>query len=102
MTVNVQLAPTAKKAGQLLVSEKSPKELLPVMPKVPVPVFVNVSICGALLWPIKVAGNVSDAGVIVGTPALTLLPLTVKVCGLGRELSLSVSIPLSEPINVGV
>src|ERR1700722_4467730 len=72
------------------------------MPRGPVPVFVSVAVCGALLWPISVVGKVNWAGVIVGPPALTLLPSTLTVCGLGTALSFTLIVPLSEPSTVGV
>src|SRR5690242_14091143 len=53
VTVTVQLAPAARLAPQLLVSEKSPLAEMPVRPRAALPVLVTLTVWAELLTPIS-------------------------------------------------
>jgi hypothetical protein len=108
VTVAVQLAPGASPAppiGQLLVCAKSPvlpvARLIPEMIRFDPPVLVIVTICGALVTPTLVVGNVNDVGFGVIAGAVIPVPVSVTVCGLVTSESVMVSCPVSTPVVVG-
>src|SRR3982074_2656123 len=77
VTPMVQLAPAARLLPQvLLLTRKSPLEVMLVMPSASVaaPVLLKVTVCGALVVPTFVDGNVSevaDSAGFVLNPAAT-------------------------------
>ena len=82
--LKVQLALAAREVPQVVVAVKSavaPASVPTVNVSVALPELVSVSTCGALLWPMVVLGNVSEAEgemvscALVGGGPLDELPL---------------------------
>src|SRR5438034_365033 len=104
----VQFAPAAKVAGlvgqalaPVLVAAKSPEAANELIVKAAVPVFVSVTVIGALV----VASGWLPKPRLVGanpTPGAVPFPLSVMICGLPPALSVSDSVPVRAPEAVGV
>src|SRR5437016_4000214 len=104
----VQLAPAAKVAGLMgqafapvLVAAKSPDAANELIVKAAAPVFVSVTVIGALV----VASNWLLKSRLVGTnptPGPVPFPLRGSICGLPLALSASDSVPVREPKAVGL
>jgi hypothetical protein len=62
VTLRVQEALAATLEPQVLVSEKSPLVLMPLMLRVALPVLLRVTFCGLLLVPTACAENVNEVG----------------------------------------
>ena len=89
-TVKVQLLAAASGAPQWLVRPNSlalaPPTCMESRVKVPVPVFVSVTVCPALVVPTFCAANVRLAGES-GTAGAVPVPVRLTVCGLPAALS---------------
>src|SRR5438132_11788676 len=104
----VQLAPAAKVAGlvgqalaPVLVAAKSPEGANELIVKGAAPVFVGVTVIGALV----VASSWLPKSRLVGanpTPGAVPFPLSVMICGLPPASSASDSVPVRAPEAVGV
>src|SRR5437588_840749 len=104
----VQFPPAAKDVGlvgqalaPVLVAAKSPEAANELIVKAAVPVFVSVTVIGALM----VASNWLPKSRLVGTnhtPGPVPFPLSATVCGLPPALSASDSVPARAPEAVGV
>ena len=101
VTFTVQLVLTARLAPQLLVCAKSPLALMLDMLAAAVPVFETVTGCDALPLPSTCAGKVKA---LLDRPITGAVPVPVRetVCGLFAALSVMVSVPLRDPLAVGV
>ena len=101
VTLRVQLAPAARLALHVFVSEKSPLTVMPVMLRAALPLLQSVTVCALLHVPTACAGKVKEAGERLTTGAVPVpVRLTVWVAGLA--LSAMVKEPLREPLTVGV
>src|SRR5437016_2226284 len=108
VTLMVQFAPAAKVAGlvgqalaPVLVAAKSPEAANELIVKAAAPVFVSVTVIGALV----VASSWLPKSRLVGanpTPGAVPFPLSVMICGLPPALSVSDSVPVRAPEAVGV
>src|SRR5437016_6091171 len=108
VTLMVQVPPAAKVAGlvgqalaPVLVAAKSPEGANELIVKAAAPVFVSVTVIGALV----VASSWLPKSRLVGanpTPGAVLFPLGVMICGLPPALSVSDSVPVRAPEAVGV
>jgi hypothetical protein len=105
VTLMEQFAPAATLAPHVFVCEKSPL-FVPVMAmleivNVAVPVLVSVTICTALLMP-----TIWLPKLMLLPPSVTMgatpVPVSVTVCGLPGNGSLTVMAPLRMPVAVGV
>src|SRR5437588_162450 len=104
----VQFPPAAKVVGLMgqalapvLVAAKSPDAANELIVKAAVPVFVSVTVIGALV----VASTWLPKSRLVGsnpTPGPVPFPLSATVCGLPPALSASDSVPVRAPEAVGV
>src|SRR5438105_592416 len=104
----VQFAPAAKVAGlvgqalaPVLVAAKSLEAANELIVKAAAPVFVSVTVIGALV----VASSWLPKPRVVGahtTPGAVPFPLSVMICGLPPALSASDSVPVRAPEAVGV
>ena len=87
----------------VLVSAKSPDAAMEMIVRGPVPVFVSVTVCGALgvfsnwLPKVRVVGASPTAGV-----GFAPVPLNPKFCGLELSLSVSCNVAVSLPTIVGL
>jgi len=66
-----------------------------------VPVFLNVTVCAALVVPVVCEEKVRLVGESVTTGAPTPVPVRVTVCGDPVELSLITRMPVTTPTAVG-
>src|SRR5207244_2858168 len=85
----------------VLVAAKSPEAANELIVKAAVPVFVSVTVIGALV----VASGWLPKPRLVGanpTPGAVPFPLSVMICGLPPALSVSDSVPVRAPEAVGV
>src|SRR5207302_662249 len=108
VTLMVQVAPAAKVAGlvgqalaPVLVAAKSPEGANELIVKAAAPVFVSVTVIGALV----VASSWLPKSRLVVSPYTTLFrsfPLSVMICGLPPASSASDSVPVRAPEAVGV
>src|SRR5207253_1342324 len=108
VTLMVQFAPAGKVAGlvgqalaPVLVAAKSPEAANELIVKAAAPVFVSVTVIGALV----VASSWLPKSRLVGanpTPGAVPFPLSVMICGLPPALSVSDSVPVRAPEAVGV
>src|SRR5438034_535273 len=108
VTLMVQFAPAAKVAGLVgqalalvLVAAKSPEAANELIVKAAVPVFVSVTVIGALV----VASGWLPKSRLVGanpTPGAVPFPLRENICGLPPASSASDSVPVRAPEAVGV
>src|SRR5207253_249399 len=108
VTLMVQVTPAAKVAGivgqalaPVLVAAKSPEGANELIVKAAAPVFVSVTVIGALV----VASSWLPKSRLVGatpTPALALHDALPIFCGLPPALSVSDSVPVRAPEAVGV
>lgn len=102
-----QVAPAASDAPHVLVWPKSagfaPAIEIERMASAAFPVLLNVAVCAALLAPVF-AVKVSEAGErdATGAAGAVPVPLSDAVCGEFDALSVTVSVPGSEPRDVGV
>jgi hypothetical protein len=102
----VQAAPAAKVLPQELVWEKSPLTVIPEIVNETVPVFVNVTLCGPLVFPDIWGVKVSDVGeTLAAAPAPVPLKATVWVppatpLWLSVIVRLPVRVPAAEGVNV--
>ena len=101
VTFTMQLVPTARLVPQLLVCAKSPLAVMLEMLAAAVPVFETVTGCDALLLPSTCAGK---ASALLDRPITGAVPVPVRetVWGLFEALSVMVSVPLRDPLAVGV
>src|SRR5512135_203946 len=80
VTLIVQLPPVFTDAPHVLVCANSPDAAIPEIESAPVPVFVSVTVCGALVvWTgspanVKLVGASATAGAGGGVWLLLLLP----------------------------
>jgi hypothetical protein len=102
VTLRVQLAPAARLALHVLVSEKSPLTVMLVMLRAALPVFLSVTGCGLLHVPTACGGKVKEAGERLSEGVPTPVPVRLTVWVAGLALSVIVKVPLSEPPRVGV
>jgi hypothetical protein len=105
VTLIVQLPPALSTLPQLLLSAKLVILLLTeLIVSVAPPVFVNVTVCAALVVPTVWLLNVSDAGVTiaVGVAGLAPVPVRLTICGLPEALSATLTLPVLVPAAVGV
>jgi hypothetical protein len=102
VTLRVQLAPAARLALHVFVSEKSPLTVMPVMLRAALPLLQSVTVCALLHVPTACAGKVKEAGERLSTGAATPVPVSLTVCVAGLALSVIVKVPLLEPAAVGV
>src|SRR5437588_529311 len=108
VTLMVQFPPAAKVVGlvgqalaPVLVAAKSPEAANELIVKAAAPVFVSVTVIGALV----VASNLHPALTLVGvnpTPGPVPFPLRGSICGLPLALSPSDSVPVLAPGAVAV
>src|SRR5206468_233151 len=108
VTLMVQFAPAAKVAGlvgqalaPVLVAAKSPEAANELIVKAAAPVFVSVTVIGALV----VASSWLPKSRLVGanpTPGAVPFPLRENICGLPPASSASDSVPVRAPEAVGV
>src|SRR5205807_1366794 len=108
VTLMVQFAPAAKVAGlvgqalaPVLVAAKSLEAANELIVKAAAPVFVSVTVIGALV----VASSWLPKSRLVGanpTPGAVPFPLRVMICGLPLASSESDSVPVRAPEAVGV
>src|SRR5437588_235162 len=104
----VQFAPAAKGVGlvgqavvQVCVVAKSPEAANELIVKAAAPVFVSVTVIGALV----VASSWLPKSRPVGanpTPGAVPFPLSIMICGLPPALSATDSVPERAPAHVGV
>jgi len=101
VTLTVQLELAATLVPQLLVCAKSPLAVMLETLAAAVPVFDTMTGCDALLLPSTCAEKVS---VLVDTAMTGAVPVPVSetLCGLFEALSVIVSVPVREPLAVGV
>jgi hypothetical protein len=97
----VQLPPGAT-VEQLLVSVKSPLDVIFVIDREAVPELVRVIALAVLAVPTFSPAKLRLAGAIVSTGAALPTPASKIVCGLFAALSVSVMVPLAFPSAVGV
>jgi len=87
----------------VLVSAKSPEAAIELIVRAPVPVFVSVTVCAALVvatnWLLKV--RLVGASITVGV-GVSPVPLSAKFCGLVLSLSVSPNVAVSAPATVGL
>lgn len=99
VTLMEQVAEGDRVVTQLSDSVNEPEIVTFVIVRSAVPVFVSVTVCGALLVPMSCAGKVSEEGENVATGlGVTPVPLRATVCGLPAALSVTVSVPVSAAI----
>src|SRR5437588_330949 len=108
VTLIVQFPPAAKVAGvvgqalaPVLVAAKSPEAANELIVKAAVPVFVSVTVIGALV----VASNWLPKSRLVGanpTAGAVPFPLSIMICGLPPALSATDSVPVRAPKDAGV
>src|SRR5437870_757072 len=108
VTLMVQFAPAGKVAGlvgqalaPVLVAAKSLEAANELIVKAAAPVFVSVTVIGALV----VASSWLPKSRLVGanpTPGAVPFPLSVMICGLPPASSASDSVPVRAPEAVGV
>src|SRR5207302_1436876 len=108
VTLMVQVPPAAKVAGlvgqalaPILVAAKSPEGANELIVKAPAPVFVSVTVIGAVV----VASSWLPKARLVGanpTPGAVPFPLSVMICGLPPSLSVSDSVPVRATHSVRV
>jgi len=99
--LTVQLVLTARLVPQLLVCVKSPLAVMLEILAAAVPVFDTVTGCEALLLPSTCAAKVRPLVETVMTGAVPV-PVSETLCGLFEALSVMVSVPVREPLAVGV
>ena len=101
VTLILQLPPAANVVPQLLVCAKSPLAEMPVMVSGPVPLFVRVTVCAALVVPMFCPAKVRLVG---DRPAegTVPVPLRLAVCGLPAALSVTLTVPVRVPVADGV
>jgi hypothetical protein len=103
VTVIVQLFPAAIDDVQVVVAAKSPLVVTPLFVTAAVPLFLTVTVMPALVVPVACCGNVRLVGeTVIEPPVLVPLPLRVTTCGLFSAESVNVSVPLTDPVAVGV
>jgi hypothetical protein len=110
VTLTVQLPLVARVNGtELQVVEVIEKSVLPVIPTLltlsvcVAEVFVMVIICGVALLPCATLPKATELGETDNAPeALMPVPVNVADCGEFVELPLTVSVPVSEVVTVGV
>jgi hypothetical protein len=113
-TLIVQLAPAASVpaavhpppelgSGTLKSSASAPLVVNPAKFTAAVPVFVTITLDGALVVLIACAPNVKPLGVTVTVAAPPVaVPVSVTVCGLPVALSVNVIVPVRVPVAVGL
>src|SRR5580658_3902707 len=113
-TLIVQLAPAAKLpvalhpplvfgCGTLKSSASAPLVVNPAKFTAAVPVFVTITLNGALVVLIACEPNVKLLGVTVTVAAPPVaVPVSVTVCGLPVALSVNVIVPVRVPVAVGL
>jgi len=106
VTLIMQFAFAASVAGSVphvFVCAKSPDAAMELIVRGPVPVFVSVTGCAALVvfssWLLKV--RVVGASVTAGV-GVSPVPLSAKFCGLVLSLSVSCNVAVSLPTTVGL
>jgi hypothetical protein len=102
--LTVQFAAAARVAGdigQVFVWAKSPVATMPVIVNGPVPGFVSVTACVALVDPTAWLVNVKLAGATLAAGTVPV-PLRLIVCGLPGSLSVIVTVPVTLPDALGV
>ena len=62
VTLRVQLAPAARLALHVFISEKSPLTMMPIMLRAELPLLQSVTVCALLHVPTACAGKVKEAG----------------------------------------
>jgi hypothetical protein len=102
VTLRVQLAPAARLALHVFVSEKSPLTVMPVMLRAALPLLQSVTVCALLLVPTCCAGKVKEVGERLTTSVATPVPVRLTVWVAGLALSVIVKVPLLDPAAVGV
>ena len=100
-------APTASEEPQLLVWEKSPLAVMPLMPMAVVPVFVKLTSCVALVpiaWLAKVKRVADKVSEVVPVPEEAVAPVPVRFTVWALVLALLVidNSPKRFPAAVGV
>jgi len=106
VTLIVQFAFAASVAGsvpQVFVCAKSPEVAIVLIVKLPVPVFVSVTVCAGLVvlssWLLKV--RVVGASITAGV-GFAPVPVSAMFCGLVLSLSVSRNVAVSAPTTVGL
>ena len=108
VTLTLQLCPTLRMLSsggtlQVLVWEKSPVVVMPVIFSVAVPVFVMVTVCGELTVPTVWFPKLRLVGeTVTAVAAVTPVPVTVMVWGLPLALSVIVIWLVSALVVEGV
>jgi hypothetical protein len=110
VTLITQFAPAASVAGLIgqavapvLVCAKSPNAAMELIVRGPVPVFVSVTVCAALVvlssWlpKLRLVGANPTAGV-----GFAPIPVSAMFCGLVLSLSVSCNVAVSLPTTVGL
>ena len=111
VTLNRQFAPGARLAPQLFVRRKTPvftlgsSAMLEIASVAP-PVFVNVTVCTALVVFSTCAANVSEAGTSETAAGVTPVPLIAMLCGLPiASLTITIAavlVPALDGVNTTV
>ena len=101
VTLRVQLAPAARLALHVFISEKSPLTMMPIMLRAELPLLQSVTVCALLHVPTACAGKVREAGERLITGVATPVPVRLTVWVAGLALSVIVKVPVSEPATVG-
>jgi hypothetical protein len=83
------------------VTAKSPVAAIPEIASGASPLFVTVTVAGALVVPTCCGSKPSAAGFSVTAGAMPV-PLSVTVCGLSAASSATLSAPARDPVAVGV
>src|SRR3954447_12477893 len=103
VTAIVHPAPAASVAGQVVVREKSPVVAMLLIDIPRVPVFVSVTVRGALWVPTCWSPKDSDDGERDATAAAGCVPIPVRatVCGASGASCANESVPLRVPVEFG-
>lgn len=101
VTLMEQLEFAARLVPQVLVCEKSPVTEIPLIESAAVPVLLSVTVCGVLLLPTTTPLNVRLEGDRLAMGAVPV-PERLAVCGLPTALSVTVIVPVREPVAVGL
>lgn len=103
VTLMLQFAPAASVLPQLFVWAKSPLAAMVAIDKGPVPLFVRMTVCAALVLPTLWAGKVTVVGerVAPGTVGRDPVPLRLTDWGLPEALSETFRDPGREPVVDG-
>lgn len=101
VTLISQLAPAATEAPQVLVSAKSPLTATLLMVNGALPVFVRVTVCGALVMPMPWLLKLRPVRER-NTRGATPMPPRETTRGLPVASSVTVMVPIRAPMTVGV